>query len=631
MRGHKICQTKRVAMAAGTAVFLSVLGGGALFARAGDAPAVQDMPVSSFREAKYDMLRALQLAGFEDMTVHDYQEMIWEKTDTPEYRELLERMSASEVFYEKRDDDALAHFLFYVLEPLTAERWQTRDFGGCAQEKFSESGQTAMVEYSYTLTITDANALTVREYMQAQDGIEKRMAQFLEGKSEAELADEDAMRSFLDAEVERLKGRWSTQALTIDIEFCFQPLEIRENEEDGKAAPDEQEPRTYPHGTKEDYRSLLALKTADYADLPLQTFNMRLLEWANENYERMERIGEDTGMNDFAVELDEEELDFVTRTVLFSGKENGAYVRSNYTGRAGEDAYYQENLPEKGGGSAWNDLYYMFTWHIADKKMLTVGERDRMVGGMIDGVQLFWEETAPDVLLRMEKMDVVKKLQEIAGENSGAGLTLSVRAEDVGFESYDERGAYDRLVSYRVKNYEKLSVADFHAMLCGSEDEFGRLLDANAELTGAVTAEDKNYDFLENTMSVSLSELYCEKFGEDYGIPVTLVKQARPYSVMDDGMPAYNFWFCGSLWISYTMSKENLTVGERNAALQKMKDGLQAYVDGLSEEQIFCGDARKLLKEEGERLAKKLSGEKMTLMCEVQMVEMCRDGAEYVD
>ena len=76
------------------------------------------------------------------------------------------------------------------------------------------------------------------------------------------------------------------------------------------------------------------------------------------------------------------------------------------------------------------------------------------------------------------------------------------------------------------------------------------------------------------------------------------------------------------------MSKENLTVGERNAALQKMKDGLQAYVDGLSEEQIFCGDARKLLKEEGERLAKKLSGEKMTLMCEVQM---CRDGAEYVD
>ena len=79
MREHKICQTKRVAMAAGTAVFLSVLGGGALFAQAGDAPAVQNMPVSSFREAEYDMLRALQLAGFEDMTVHDYQEMIWKR------------------------------------------------------------------------------------------------------------------------------------------------------------------------------------------------------------------------------------------------------------------------------------------------------------------------------------------------------------------------------------------------------------------------------------------------------------------------------------------------------------------------------------------------------------------------
>lgn len=631
MRKHRTFQTKRVAMATGVAVFLSVLGGGALFVRAGDAQAVQDTPDPSFREADYDMLRALQLAGFEDMTVRDYQEMVWEKTDTPEYREMLERMSASEAFYGQKDDDALAHFLFYVLEPLTAERWQTRDFGGCAQETFSESGQTAMVEYSYTLTIADADVLTVGAYEKAQDGITEGMSRLLEEKSEEELSDADGMQTFLDGAVEQLKGEWSSDALIVDVEYCFQPMEPSE-ECAGKAdmSIEDEEPRSFLHGTKEDYRSLLALMTPDYADLPLEIFNMKLLEWANENYERMERIGEDTATNDFAVELDEEELDFVTRTVLFSGRENGAYVRSNYTGRAEEDPYYQENLPEKGDGSTWCGLYYQFTYHIADKKALTVGERDRMVGGMVDGVRAFWERTGLDALLRMEKADVVAGLQSIAKENSGDRLTISIRAEDAAFESYDERGAYDRLVSYRVKDYEKLSVADFHTMLVASEDELLRMFDANAKVAGTVSAEDDNYDFLENAMSVSLSELYCETFGEDYGIPVTLSKQARPYGEMDDGTTACNFWFYGSLWVSYTMDKEKLTIGERNLTLQRMKDGLQAYVDGLSEEALF-GNARELLEKEGARLAKKLSGDQMKLTCKVQMVDMCRDGAEYAD
>ena len=38
--------------------------------------------------------------------------------------------------------------------------------------------------------------------------------------------------------------------------------------------------------------------------------------------------------------------------------------------------------------------------------------------------------------------------------------------------------------------------------------------DANAQVAGTLAREDENYDFLENTMSVSLSELYCERFGE---------------------------------------------------------------------------------------------------------------------
>lgn len=41
------------------------------------------------------------------------------------------------------------------------------------------------------------------------------------------------------------------------------------------------EPRQNPNGTKEDYESLLALKTLDYKEMSLADFNAAILDWAN--------------------------------------------------------------------------------------------------------------------------------------------------------------------------------------------------------------------------------------------------------------------------------------------------------------------------------------------------------------
>ena len=99
----------------------------------------------------------------------------------------------------------------------------------------------------------------------------------------------------------------------------------------------EQESREYPNGTEEDYRSLLELKTADYQSRSVADFNMDLLEWANESYERMERINIDIAQQDFSVNLDSDELSFVALTTWLSGVENGKYVQSINTGRKEED------------------------------------------------------------------------------------------------------------------------------------------------------------------------------------------------------------------------------------------------------------------------------------------------------
>ncbi|MDE6995525.1 MAG: M56 family metallopeptidase [Lachnospiraceae bacterium] len=220
---------------------------------------------------------------------------------------------------------------------------------------------------------------------------------------------------------------------------------------------EEQERRKYPNGTEEDYRSLLELKTANYQTRSVADFNMDLLEWANESYERMERINIDIAQQDFSVNLDSDELSFVALTTWLSGVENGKYVQSINTGRKEEDPGCNQYLPsktaEENGYNAWCDLFYQFSYHIADKETLTVGERDYCIGSMMNGVQDFWNETDLEEMLSMTKDDVISKLKEIAEEYSNDDISITIYEDSVGFEKMDERNRGRRDI-YAVERVE---------------------------------------------------------------------------------------------------------------------------------------------------------------------------------
>ena len=220
---------------------------------------------------------------------------------------------------------------------------------------------------------------------------------------------------------------------------------------------EEQERREYPNGTEEDYRSLLELKTADYQTRSVADFNMDLLEWANESYERMERINIDIAQQDFSVNLDSDELSFVALTTWLSGVENGKYVQSINTGRKEEDPGCNQYLPsktaEENGYNAWCDLFYQFSYHIADKETLTVGERDYCIGSMMNGIRDFWNETDLEEMLSMTKDDVISKLKEIAEEYSNDDISITIYEDSVGFEKMDERNRGRRDI-YAVERVE---------------------------------------------------------------------------------------------------------------------------------------------------------------------------------
>ncbi|MDE6739834.1 MAG: M56 family metallopeptidase, partial [Lachnospiraceae bacterium] len=169
-----------------------------------------------FTQEEYDQLMALRFDGYEDMTVSEFQDKVWALTDTPEYRDLLERFSQSEAFYEKRNTDDRAAFLFNVLDPLTGDKWQERDFSGAVSVSGIDSPRQqnvtydmAILEYVMTVTILDADRLRVGDYVDIRLELADQISNYLAGCMREELADEELMQGIIDSLVSELTEAFS--------------------------------------------------------------------------------------------------------------------------------------------------------------------------------------------------------------------------------------------------------------------------------------------------------------------------------------------------------------------------------------------------------------------------------------
>lgn len=411
---------------------------GILTACAGQSSA----PAASFSQEDYQMLLALQFDDYRHMKISEFQNKVWEITDTPEYSELLSRLSRDEALYALRDSDETAAFIYYVLEPLTKEKWQTHTYSEAAASDFPAWEDNAALEYSYTLTILDADKVMVKDYNDMRLGVKDMMRDILRNRTKEELQNETLMLTELKTYVDEILPYMQTPELSVAIEFAYFPLTAADGEAQGMEFDNDAEQRRSQNGTEEDYRTLFTLKTSGYEKLPLSDFNRALLEWTNENPERMERILEDTVWDDFQIALTAEELSFVKLTVFLSGMENGKEIQSSCAGQP-ICPYYEEELPQKlaneNGAAAWCSLYYRFSYSISDEEAVTVGERDCQIGGMINAVQEFWNNADIEDILKMSESDIAQELEQLAAKYSTDHITISTDEQQVHFERMDER------------------------------------------------------------------------------------------------------------------------------------------------------------------------------------------------
>lgn len=443
-----IMKTKKTTLCAGIITTVLICGVPAVFATSASYANTTQPSVHAannfFDVDDYDKLLALQFEDYRHMKISEFQNKVWEMTDTPEYRELLDRVSKDEALYNMKDNDELASFLFYVLEPLTAEKWGTRTYSGSAESSSSATEDRARIEYIYTLTILNTDVM-VKDYFDIGLSIRKDVFQdFLNGYTKEDLYNQTFMRKEIDTYINAIMSDIQSPELNVSIEYAYFPLTApNENHQEIISRDNEElEERRFSNATKEDYNSLLSLKTDNYTEMSVADFNASLLEWANSDYDRTQRIQEDISLNDFSVKLSADELSFVTLTYMLSNTENymelqgliyGGMVNDPTYG--GFDCYKDDN----GNSIKWVRLYYQISYHIYDKKALTIGERDRCISNFINEIKSFWDNTSLDELLKMSENDVVAYMQKTVEQFCGKNLTIHIGEDTVLFEGKDEQ------------------------------------------------------------------------------------------------------------------------------------------------------------------------------------------------
>lgn len=392
-----------------------------------------------FTDKDYKKISELYFDSYENMTISEFQQKVWKIIDNYEDTKFLDRLYQSNQFEQLKDTDKIAGFVFYELIPLTSENWKTREFLGSINYKNIEN---TWLEYTYSPIILDADKLTVGKYSKVRKEFIKEFSDCFSSLKEDDLGNKQTSKKILDTKIEYLKQKFNSNELSVNIEYFLSNENYKEQKLDNVEKEDSSNEKEVSTASSEDYNSILKLKTENYSNMILNDFNTKLLEWANENYDRMERIFTDISYNKFPSYLSYEEISFLTFTINYSSFENAALVKSIHTEQPKDDISFRDSLYEKtekgNNKTSWTSLYYEGSYKIKNSNLITVGERDYCIGGVINDIREFWNSKNFEDVNSMNKEELVTKLKDITKKYSNEQIVVNIQPEQINFEKNNE-------------------------------------------------------------------------------------------------------------------------------------------------------------------------------------------------
>lgn len=390
-----------------------------------------------YTEEDYEQVRSYQTAGYENMSVDEFNRMVmdWEDEDAFHKTEEVFRR----IFDSLKETDPIADFVYGTLSN-TWDECERKHYGICRRQKNPWHSGGAFLEtygdvfgdkefltgsyadYSFDYTIPEEQTVTVAQRDSILKGVDEDMQAFLKKQSQEALQDEDAMEKAADGELVRLLESLDARVVWEggrELSYYWQDVY---DEEDTKDWDEEEEIKTVDW-TKQYALVLKELKFPGYEDMSIAEFNRKINAVFSGYDEDKEDFYDAYGYVMENMEDTDENAEFFRTTVRASQEEYSARQRELYA-RKQVDPEYEVQFDSTREEDVFGDKmvvqmaegYYTFTYRILDADKLTVKARDAFLAAVSRTVK---EEI--DSVFGKGGMDEeqLKKVIDKAGKEAG--------------------------------------------------------------------------------------------------------------------------------------------------------------------------------------------------------------------
>lgn len=378
-------------------------------------------------------LLALRFDDYENMSISEYREKVWQtiSTDEKNYFSLLDSVGEDVSIHDSNTD---AYFAKYILVPTVAEQWNEWRFQGSILNDIS------ITEYELHYTIDNAKNILMGERNHAISQMVTGFEDVINDATAEQLTNKIEIQKALEVKARKLSEQFSNPAFQIKAELSYRV----DNAQSDKIFPNGV-PVTEQRGdvgTEADYCLLLNLKTEDFPEMSIEDFLQSYIELAQtgnfqDSYAKVHR---DISMNDIQVTLSDEERVFLAITLEATSQEFTAkFQNKNKTPSLRYRIEKRENKIMGGQEIPVFELFveYILSYTVLNNKSLSVQERDTFLIGITDGIKTFIDNQTQNELINGElalKAEISRLEQQFNNTKIQANINIAA------FQAHDLQG-----------------------------------------------------------------------------------------------------------------------------------------------------------------------------------------------
>ena len=371
--------------------------------------------------SKYDALLKLKSDNYTQMTIEEFRnhalKVLFEQGNEKQNQNLLSEALRDEQLHATRFTDESAFFIRNVVVPLTGENWKSEFIYGGMDHPFNKGN--GVVEFRAELTIKDTT-LSISDYQKIYSDLYESITELLDSKSDKDLSNDVLILNELKSKLSKYAREVNNlDKVTLIINDCFYIVEY-DNYNSIVSEGDSKKLAT-------DVNKVLSLAVDGYESLTLSEYRAfienKLSSDSSLNSSKdcvMRAINSIPPKLDTNI-LSDSELKFISYTLSCSIAETAYYV-DKATFPSFDDGFFVKS-------ALVGDLTYVeyaVRYTVKDETKLTVGQRDKAIFSIVNGMKGFVKNTKLDPMDLSYIEEMRKELNRLVEANSSNDLAMEI-------------------------------------------------------------------------------------------------------------------------------------------------------------------------------------------------------------